>query len=107
VGQLKVAPIAFARGTAGINVQSERDLDDLCRKLPSWPRYYLLVVGHARAEGDPQANLKLAEERALAVANYLFSKGVPRERVKAQAAPPSGTEGSSQSVSFELRQAPY
>jgi len=107
VGRMRVKPIAFARGAARVNIQSRRDLDELARNLAAWPQYYLVVVGHARAQGDPEANLRLARERAEAAAQYLLSAGVHENRIKARAAAPSGREGSAQSVSFVLGQLPY
>lgn len=107
VGSLRIDPISFARGTARINIQSARDLDALARRLKSWPRYYLNIIGHARAQGDPQANFRLAEERATAAANHLLSTGVDPNRIRPTAAAPSGKAGESQSVEFILKQLPY
>ena len=107
VGQMRVEPISFARGTARINLQSRRELEALARHLATWPKYYLVVVGHARAEGDPTANLRLAEERSVAARDCLVSKGVPKERLRVKVVPPSRREGAAQSVSFMLGQEPY
>ena len=71
VGELKVKPISFARGTSRINLQSRRELGRLAKLLQSWPQYYHSVVGHARAEGDAEANMKLARERSRAAVQFL------------------------------------
>jgi len=81
VGQMRVKPISFARGTARINIQSERELDDLAHKLTALPQYYLLVIGHARTEGDREANLRLAKERAEKAAAYLVEANVDINRI--------------------------
>jgi len=107
VGTLNVKPISFARGTARLNVNSRRELDQLAEHLRSWPTYYLIVVGHARAEGDAAANVELAAKRAEAAAEYLASRGIGEGRVKPKAATPSGSEGEFQSVSFLVGQLPY
>jgi len=107
VGSLRIEPISFARGTARIHLQSGRDLDDLARRLSNWPQYYLRIVGHAREEGDMDANLILANERADAAKKQLVAAGVSPARVRAEADTPSGKEGASQSVSFILGQLPY
>lgn len=107
VGRMRVKPLSFARGRARLNIQGRRDLIELAHNLAAWPQYYLLIVGHARAEGDPDANLKLAEARAKSVADYLISSGVERDSIQAKAATPSGRGGASQSVSFILGQLPY
>jgi len=107
VGSVRIKPIAFARGTARINIQSKRDLNDLANRLESWPQYYLHVVGHARSEGDKDANMKLANQRARAAAEELIASGASSNSIKAVADVPSGREGASQSVSFILGQLPY
>ena len=107
IGHMRVKSISFGRGTARLNVQSQRDLQTLARNLEAWPHYYVVVEGHARAEGDPAANLELAGRRAEAATEYLVSIGVNKDRIKAKAIKPSGRQGESQSVSFSLGQPPY
>ncbi len=107
VGQIKVEDISFARGSARLSEEGQRRLDELARKLSAWPEYYLVVEGNARAEGDPEANLQLAQARAKAAADYLIARGVAPTRIRARAVPPSLKEGAAQSVSFVLKQLPY
>lgn len=107
VADLAVPPIAFARGGSAIHLQGQRDLDRLADHLEAWPAFYLVVTGHARAEGDPAENLKLAEERARAAQAHLLGKGIGAERIRAVAAPPEATGAAGQSVSFRLFQRPY
>ncbi|MBE0617571.1 MAG: OmpA family protein, partial [Proteobacteria bacterium] len=89
VGELEVKPILFRTGTAIINIQSKRDLAELAHALETWPQYYLRIVGHALAEGDPEANRRLAGQRADAVAAHLAVAGVSDTRIQAKAAPAS------------------
>lgn len=108
VGQMRIQDISFKRGTAELSDFSKRDLDELATKLKSFPQYYLVVTGNARAEGDPEANLLLAENRSKVAAEYLILRlGVSRNRIKAIAAKPSLIGGDAQSVSFQLGQIPY
>lgn len=108
VGQMRINPISFRTATAELSIQSKRDLEDLVTRLKSMPRYYLLVVGHARAEGDIDANKALAEGRAKAAAEYLVLRiGISRNRIRAIPAAPSGKGGEAQSVTFQLGQRPY
>jgi outer membrane protein OmpA-like peptidoglycan-associated protein len=108
VGQMRIEPISFLRGTAELGIQSRRDLEDLAGRLKSLPRYYLQVVGHARSEGDPEANMLLAKQRADMAGEYLVLRlGVGRERVRSAAASPSRDTGDAQSVTFQLMQLPY
>ncbi|MBN1974241.1 MAG: OmpA family protein [Sedimentisphaerales bacterium] len=108
IGQMRIQDISFRRGTAELSDFSKRDLEELAGKLKSFPQYYLVVTGNARAEGDAQANLLLAETRSKVVAEYLILRlGISRNRIKAVAAQPSMSGGEAQSVSFQLGQIPY
>jgi outer membrane protein OmpA-like peptidoglycan-associated protein len=107
VGQLRVEPIVFRRGSAHITEQSERDLQELAKRLQSYPQFYLRVIGQTRAEGDPDANRQLAQTRAEAAAQYLISQGVSTPRVRTEAAPGTAPGGEAQAVSFLVGQLPY
>lgn len=87
VASARVEPIVFGRGTAAIAIQSRHDLDDLARRFRSWPHYYLKVVGRTINEGDPDANRRLAQERANAAAKYLMDHGVSESRIRAEVGP--------------------
>ena len=107
MGEMRVEALSFARGTARLNLSSERHLTNLAGQLKAFPHTYLRVTGHARAVGDLEANLKLSGERAEAALAYLVAQGTDRERLRADAAEPSASNGSAQSVTFELGQLPY
>lgn len=107
VGTLRVEPIEFTRGTADLSIQAQRDLDDIVSHLDTLPTFYLRVEGHARADGDAEENLKLAQARGDAVVQYLLLRHVVPERIQAVAVPPSSMEGEAQSVSFVLGMPPY
>ena len=103
VGTLSVPPLVFARGTARLTPSSERTLDELVQSLQSFPLAYVRVQGNASLRGDPQANARLALQRAETARDYLVAAGVDPDRVRAGAGEPSG----STSVSFVLGQPPY
>jgi len=107
VGTLRVERIIFARGTARLTRQSQRALDQLAQTLRSWPQYYLQVHGHARREGDPQANRQLAQARADMARTFLIDKGTDPHRVKVIRSEPRDNGGQAQSVTFVLGQTPY
>jgi outer membrane protein OmpA-like peptidoglycan-associated protein/ABC-type nitrate/sulfonate/bicarbonate transport system substrate-binding protein len=107
VGELRLVPIVFGRASASLSLDSERELQELARRLRSFPQYYLKVVGHARAEGDPEANRALAQARAEAAAQSLIQQGVNARRIRTEAAPPVGAGGEAQAVSFFVGQVPY
>jgi outer membrane protein OmpA-like peptidoglycan-associated protein len=107
VGELRIEPIIFGRGSASISLQSERDLDELAKRIQSFPQFYLRVVGHTRAEGDPEANRLLAQARAEAAAQFLVSHGLTSQRIRTEAAPLTIAGGEAQAVSFFVGQVPY
>lgn len=107
VGQLRLEPVVFRRGSSAISEQSERDLQDLVRRLQSYPQFYLRVIGQARADGDPEANRQLAQARAEAVAQALGAQGLGAARYRTEAAPSNVAAGEAQAVSFVVGQLPY
>jgi outer membrane protein OmpA-like peptidoglycan-associated protein len=107
VGTLAVERLVFARGTARLTRQSEHALRELASTLDSFPQYYLVINGHARREGDPEANRRIAGERAESARAMLASLGVPAARLRTVALDPQGTNGRNQTVSFVLGQLPY
>jgi outer membrane protein OmpA-like peptidoglycan-associated protein len=107
VGELRIAPIEFARASADITLDGERELQTLVKRLQSFPQFYIRVIGHARAEGDPEANRALARARAETAAQSLIAQGLGANRVKADVAPPSASDSGAQVVSFVVGQVPY
>jgi outer membrane protein OmpA-like peptidoglycan-associated protein len=107
VGELRIAPIEFGRASANLTLDGERELQSLARRLQSFPRFYVRVIGHARAEGDPEANRALAGARAEAAAQYLISQGTSANRVKTDTAAASPGDTGAQAVSFVVGQVPY
>lgn len=107
VGELRLAPISFGRASASLSLDGERELLDLARRLKTFPRFYLRVVGHARAEGDPEANRLLAQSRAESAANYLIAQGVSASRLRTEIAPATDAGGEAQAVSFAVGQRAY
>jgi len=78
--------VLFATGSADISEQTKARLDNLASALSSKPQANNVIIsGHTDDVGDPQANLALSDKRAHAVADYLESKGVPRERIVTRA----------------------
>jgi hypothetical protein len=107
VGHLSTEAIVFRRAGAELLPSGEATLDKLIDTLRSWPHYYLIVRGHARMEGDAEANKRLADERAKAVAAHLAQHGIAEHRVRAFGAETTATGGEAQTVTFVLGQLPY
>lgn len=107
VGEMNVKPVAFARGTARLNLQSQRELQKTARTLLSLPGYYLKIIGNTRDDGDAKANQELAQARAQAVFEELVKAGVPAGRLRRENGAVRLSGGSGQSVTFELVQKPF
>ncbi len=103
VGTLSSPPLVFARGRAQLTEASQLVLDELVDKLAAWPSYYVKVVGNAGSIGDAEVNRQLAAQRAAAALDYLKSKGVPVQRLKAI----TGAGTGEMSVNFVFGQMPY
>lgn len=107
VGNLRVEPLGFVRGSDELSDLSKSDLDVLAQQLKSMPRYYVRIVGHARSDGNSTANARLSRDRAESVRLYLIDQGISESRFHAEAQPPSKSDGSAQAVSFVVGTAPY
>ena len=46
----------------------------------------MLVIGHSDQRGDDERNLRISDERARAVANYILFLGIEPSRVASRAA---------------------
>ena len=107
VGELRVKPIKFGRGTSRISIQSQHELASLANTLNSWPEYYLTVTGRVRPGGDADAAMGLAKARADAAVQMLADKGVAVERIRSFAKIGSSDSADAQSVSFVVGQLPF
>ena len=74
--------IQFETGKAVIKRSSNAVLNEVVRVMEENPDYKLNISGHTDSSGDPEKNMKLSEERASSVVNYLVSKGVDASRLK-------------------------
>ena len=103
VGTADIPRLVYGRGTARLTESSKAKLDVLVETLESFPRYYLMIRGNASSRGDPEANKKLAKQRAEAALQYLIERGVPAAKLKAV----DGAITGQTSVTFVLGQLPY
>jgi outer membrane protein OmpA-like peptidoglycan-associated protein len=107
VGELRVKPITFGRGTSRISIQSEHELESLAGTLNSWPQYYLTVTGRVRPGGDAEAALQLAKARADATVQMLVAKGTAIEKIRSFAEIGASDSADAQSVSFVVGELPF
>lgn len=76
--------IQFETGSAMIKAESYATLDEILKSAMVAEGLKIGVNGHTDNTGDDAANMRLSEERALSVKNYLVGKGLPTQRITAK-----------------------
>ena len=83
-GQIVVLEkIFFDTNKARILPKSYNLLDQVAQVIKGHADFKIRIEGHTDAQGKIDANLKLSEERAGAVRDYLISRGIVAERLTA------------------------
>jgi lipid-binding SYLF domain-containing protein len=80
-GRVTLQNVHFATGKADITPDSEAALANTAQAMKDNPDWKIQVEGFTDSTGDEAANLKLSEDRAKAVANWLADHGVDRSRL--------------------------
>ena len=81
---VKMENIFYKFGSAELTPESSAGLDALVRLLNDNPNITIEIGAHTDYVGTEQANIKLSEERAQSVVNYLLAKGIEKERLTAK-----------------------
>lgn len=76
--------IQFATSRATLLPQSLKVLDDVVDVLNENPELHLSIEGHTSRDGSLEENMRLSEERANAVKEYLVSKGIDPLRLSSK-----------------------
>ncbi|MBN2662404.1 MAG: OmpA family protein [Bacteroidales bacterium] len=79
--QIILNNVFFERGRADIKSSSYPELDRFVQTLKLNPEIEIEVQGYTNNIGDRQALIDLSEQRAIAVKNYLISKGISESRI--------------------------
>ena len=77
------ADALFAFNNSVLRPEGKAMLDDLARELKGAQYDAILVTGHTDRFGRTEYNRKLSERRANSVRDYLVSRGIPANRIKA------------------------
>ncbi len=82
----KVVPVnvKFVTNKDEISAESLADLAAVAKQLATCPTIKTQVEGHTDSVGSDASNLALSQKRADAVASYMASQGVAKERVSAK-----------------------
>lgn len=78
---LRTEKIRFRQSSDTLRGTSHAVLDRLAEFAYDCPHTRIRITGHTDAVGSPEFNQYLSERRAAAVADYLASRGIGRERL--------------------------
>jgi len=71
----KFASLEFDNNSSNIKPEMETDLNKVVDFMLDHPYLKVSISGHTDSDGDPDANLRLSKERAVAIRNYVIKKG--------------------------------
>jgi OOP family OmpA-OmpF porin len=76
--------LTFETGQATLKPESQEQLKNIAEILKAYPKVTIKLGGYTDSTGDPQANLKLSQQRADAVMADLVKLSVDAGRIKAE-----------------------
>jgi outer membrane protein OmpA-like peptidoglycan-associated protein len=79
---IKLSPIYFEQSKAEILTKSYPEIDRLVQFFNENPMLILRIEGHTDNQGRAEDLLKLSEERAVAIKNFLIKKGIDAKRIE-------------------------
>ncbi len=81
---VRLRNIFFETDKSELLPQSFKELDKLTQVLREYPNMTIEVRGHTDSQGNFRYNIKLSEERAKAVVNYLARFGIEPSRLRSK-----------------------
>jgi outer membrane protein OmpA-like peptidoglycan-associated protein len=76
--------VYFETGKARLKPESTAELDQLLSLLEQNAELHIIVSGHTDNTGDEKSNVRLSQQRAEAVIEYLAEKGIAKHRLSAK-----------------------
>lgn len=73
--------VRFARGSVRLDAEHRVLLNEVFEQLARVPQHRVLITGYSDRSGDPSSNLRLSEQRARSVRNYLLQRGIDADRL--------------------------
>ena len=73
--------VTFALNSAQLNPEFDSVLDKVASTLVEYNQTMIQIAGHTDSTGSHEYNMKLSEQRAMSVKNYLAGRGVPAKRL--------------------------
>ena len=80
--EINIENIYYDFGSVNFREESKPSLDKLAKLLEDTPGAIVQINSHTDEKGSYEVNMKVSDARAKAVADYLISKGIDKERVK-------------------------
>lgn len=77
--------VNFERGSAQLTAEARTRLDSVIRTLRQHPDALVSIAAHTDGRGREEDNLALSRDRAITVARYLITRGVPKALMSARA----------------------
>ncbi len=77
--------VTFARGSAELTFDAQNVLDRAITTLRKFPNALISIAAHTDGRGKEETNLALSRDRAIAVARYMISRGIPKAQMSARA----------------------
>ena len=81
---VKMNNIFYEFGSAKLTPESTDGLNDLVKLLNDNPNITIEIGAHTDFVGSEEANIKLSQERAMSVVNYLTEHGIESARITAK-----------------------
>lgn len=81
---LKNRIIEFESGSAVLLAAGTQILDEMVIALNKVQGKNVKIIGHTDSQGNPEKNIKLSQERAEAVKQYLIAKGIVATRLSTE-----------------------
>jgi len=78
---IKVENIYYDLGKFNIRSDAAIELDKLYNIMVKYPKMKIELRSHTDSRGTPASNMTLSDKRALAASEYLYSKGISRDRI--------------------------
>ncbi len=82
---LRMNNLLFELGKAQILESSYDELNSLAQMLYNNQKMKIQLEGHTDFRGNPDRNMKLSEDRVIAVREYLMAQNIRRNRIKLKA----------------------
>ena len=83
--KIRLSQIMFSQSSADVEKSSLPEMERIVKMMLEYPEMSILLEGHTDNIGDWQKNVKLSEDRVLAVKKFLSGRGIDVQRIQTKA----------------------